>query len=55
MKSLMFLFVKEFVFEALLVVLRQEAKKTDTPVDDNLVKYLEESKPELLAAMTKAF
>lgn len=55
LKSMLITLAKEFVFESLLVVLRQEAKKSETPFDDNLVDYLEQSKGELLAALNKAF
>lgn len=54
-KSMLISMAKEFVFEALMAVLRQEAKKSETPFDDGLVDYLEQAKPDLLAALNKAF
>lgn len=55
LKSMLINLAKELVFEALLTVLRQEAKKSHTPFDDGLVDYLAQAKPELLAALNKAF
>lgn len=55
LKSLLINLVKEVVFDALVIVLRNEAKKSDTPIDDGLVDYLQASRPELLAAISKAF
>lgn len=53
-KSLLISLVKEVVFDALVRVLAQEAQKTDTPFDDKLIDYMKSSKPELIAALTKA-
>lgn len=54
LKSLLISLVKEVVFDALVRVLSQEAQKTDTPFDDKLIDYMKASKPELMAALTKA-
>lgn len=53
-KSMLINLVKEVIFDALLTVLRQEAKRSDTPFDDGLVDYLQNAKPELMAALNKA-
>ena len=53
-KSLLISLVKEVVFDALVRVLAQEAQKTHTPIDDTLIDYLKASKPDLMAALTKA-
>lgn len=54
-KHLLLNLVKDFMFDALVTVLRQEAKKSETPIDDDMVDYLMKAKPELLAAISRAF
>lgn len=53
-KSLLINLVKDVVFDALVKVLAHEAQKTETPFDDRLIDYMKASKPELMAALTKA-
>jgi hypothetical protein len=55
LKNLLLNLAKDFVFDALITVLRQEAKKSETPIDDEMVDYMSKAKPELLAALNKAF
>lgn len=55
LQSLLISLAKELVFEGLLAVLRDQAKKTDTPLDDSALDYLQSQKSELMAALSKAF
>jgi hypothetical protein len=55
LKSLLLSLAKEIVFESLITVLRQEAQRSDTPIDDELVDYMVKAKPDLLAALNRVF
>lgn len=45
--------LKELIFDALIRVLKELAEKSDNPIDDGMVKYLEESKVAILLAIGK--
>jgi hypothetical protein len=45
--------LKELLFDALIRVLKELAKKSDNPIDDGMVKYLEDSKVAILLAVGK--
>jgi hypothetical protein len=46
---------KDVVFDALLKVLKELAKESDNPIDDQMVQYLEASKPAIMTAVSKVF
>lgn len=45
--------LKDMVFDALVRVLKDLAKQTDNPIDDQMIAYLEESKPAIMVAVGK--
>jgi len=55
LKPLLVKLAKDVVFDALLKVLKELAKESDNPLDDEIVGYLEASKPAIMVAVSKVF
>lgn len=54
-KSLLWSLVSSWVLPELVKILKEEAKKTDNPIDDQMVGWVENNQAYLTAALKAAF